>query len=1229
MACVIGVQAQSATYKNITGVSGKPSITGNTVSDISFTTFQFPAIGLALSASAPDLQNDGSYNITYTYTVKNMGGLDLTKVNVNSSFSSTFPSPMTYTITSVSGQGITTNSTFKGTDALPSLSNTNATLAAGATATITVVVNLKNNGQYGTFTTQPAVTAMAGTSTVSDLAVNGAVPDANGNGSAFDDESPTPVTLARPDIEVKKTANTLTPYVGNNVVFTITVTNKGTGDAANVVIAEALGNGFTYVSTSVGSAYNTTTKNWSVGILKSGQSKTMTLTAKVNMSGTYTNTASSNHPEDIVPANNSDIVTVAPLPSADVQIVKTASKDSVNVRDNVTYTLTAGNNGPSHATEVAVTDTLPAGLVPVLPLAGALTYDPATRVITWNLGNVNAGTTGLVQTFDATVSEDMGRAVFANKATITRKEYDPKASNNSSTAAVVPKQFVDLVVTKSINAPSPLYPLDKVTFTVTVQNTGSNNCYDVTVTDVLQSGYNNGTATASKGTFANNNWKITQLNKGETATLTYQVTVQPKGNYNNSATAYTTDNDINLANNTAAIVPPVVTPRMDLAVGIATSGTPQAGQPLTFTVTATNNGPSDATGVIVENLQLPAGYTLTQSTPGSGTYNSSTGVLTIGNLAAGSSTILTLIANVNPDETDYTLNAHITGNETEVTLTNNTASVTPAIKQATDLAVTKTVDFSTPDAGSNVVFTIVAKNDGPSKATNVKVVDALPAGYTFVSASSAAYTGNTWTVGTLNVNQSATLTITAKVNASGSYQNTATISGAEVDNNTSNNTASVSTTPVPVSDVKITKTLSNNAPDAGSTVTFTITATNDGPSVAQSVTVKDVLENGYTYAVNPTPSVGTFNKATGIWTIGNMAAGKTESIALIVKVLGKGTSYGNTATITTTTKDNNTTNNTATVPPATVRAVTDLQIEKTVDKATADAGTKVVFTLKATNKGASPATNVKVTDLLPSGFTFESVQPSNAAYVASSGEWAIGTLDSGEVKSIQLTAIVNATGNYTNTATITGSEYDPVTTNNTSDVTVTRVAVTDLEVLKTVDNTTPDVGATVTFTIKAINHGPSKATGVVVDDPAPSGYGNITYNPTVGTVDTDGKWTIGDLNKDAVATLTVTAKVLASGSYLNTATISGTETDRTTTNNTSSVTSVPVPVADLVVTKTISNSTPDVGNTVTFTITAKNNGPSTATGVTVTDLLKSGYLFKQKTVSSGAYNETTSVWTIG
>jgi uncharacterized repeat protein (TIGR01451 family) len=116
---------------------------------------------------------------------------------------------------------------------------------------------------------------------------------------------------------------------------------------------------------------------------------------------------------------------------------------------------------------------------------------------------------------------------------------------------------------------------------------------------------------------------------------------------------------------------------------------------------------------------------------------------------------------------------------------------------------------------------------------------------------------------------------------------------------------------------------------------------------------------------------------------------------------------------------------------------------------------------------------------------------------------------------------------------------------------------TDLSVVKTINNSTPTFGSTVVFTIVASNISTTNATGVVVTDLLPSGYTYVsdtsggTYNSSTGV------WTIGNITNGASTTLTITATVLTTGAYSNTATGVTNEKDIYSFNNTSTVTPVP------------------------------------------------------------------------
>jgi uncharacterized repeat protein (TIGR01451 family) len=120
-----------------------------------------------------------------------------------------------------------------------------------------------------------------------------------------------------------------------------------------------------------------------------------------------------------------------------------------------------------------------------------------------------------------------------------------------------------------------------------------------------------------------------------------------------------------------------------------------------------------------------------------------------------------------------------------------------------DLAVSDTVSNSTPNVGDVITYTVTLSDIGPDPATGVTVTDLLPAGVSFVSATTSpgtTYLSTTgvWTVGTVNPGQggSQTLSLTAQVVSLIAQTNTATISATDqFDPDTANNTASATETP--------------------------------------------------------------------------------------------------------------------------------------------------------------------------------------------------------------------------------------------------------------------------------------------------------------------------------------------------------------------------------------------------------------------------------------------------
>jgi uncharacterized repeat protein (TIGR01451 family) len=307
----------------------------------------------------------------------------------------------------------------------------------------------------------------------------------------------------------------------------------------------------------------------------------------------------------------------------------------------------------------------------------------------------------------------------------------------------------------------------------------------------------------------------------------------------------------------------------DLAVTKSVSNpAPSVGDAVTFTITLTNNGPDLAGGVAVTD-QLPAGLTFVSATPSQGTYEAGSGFWVVGTMAAGSTTTLTIQAQVVAPGT-HTNRATITGSQVAdpntannsasaaVTATGPPASTTTTVPAAADLAVTKTVDNATPPVGGVVTFTVTLTNNGPAAAgtaaTPVAVTDLLPATLTFVSATPSQGTYGSasgfWIVGVLGPGASGTLQIVAEVTAAGAHSNTATVTGSNLpDVVSTNNSASVTVT---ATQGAVTSTLAPSTTATAPTVAPPLPA----PPPAPAATLPSTGFDGVAIAVVATVLVG-------------------------------------------------------------------------------------------------------------------------------------------------------------------------------------------------------------------------------------------------------------------------------------------------------------------------------------------------------------------------------------
>ncbi|MCU1448756.1 MAG: hypothetical protein JWP02_926, partial [Acidimicrobiales bacterium] len=315
----------------------------------------------------------------------------------------------------------------------------------------------------------------------------------------------------------------------------------------------------------------------------------------------------------------------------------------------------------------------------------------------------------------------------------------------------------------------------------------------------------------------------------------------------------------------------------------------------------------------------------------------------------------------------------------------------------------------------------------------------------------------------------------------------------------------------------------------------------------------------------------------------------------------------------------------------------DLAITKTDGKTSAAPGAQDTYTIVATNNGPAAASGVKITDTFPA--TFTSVSYTAVATGTATGFTASGTgniadtasMPAGSTITYTVTGTItsSATGSIANTATIgIPGITESNTTNNSQTDTDTLTPQADLRITKTDGKTSAIPGTQDTYTIVVSNNGPSNVTGASVTDTFPATFTGVTFTATqlggATGFTANGSGNISDIvNMPSGASITYTAtgtiSPSATGSLANTASVSAPSgtTELDGTNNQQTDTDTLTPRTDLVVTKT--GPSPVTARTnFNYTIKVGNLGPSTATGVTMTDTLPPD--FHIVSVSAPGYN---------
>lgn len=1120
------------------------------------------------------------------------------------------------------------------------------------------------------------------------------------------------------DLELELQADNLTPDVGDVVTFTVQLSNFGDFDATGVSIENLVPSGYGSVAgiSNGGSfGFGTGIITWTsltvpVGANTLALSFNATVLTPTNTAGEFT------HIAEVAFSNQSDLdstfgnddgdqseddedaITAAPL-QADLALTKVESSNNLtpSVGEEISFEITVTNSGPDAATNVQVVDQLLSGFDFVEYNATLGIYDETTGI--WQLGTLLNGNSATL-IIDVLVNPS---GLYTNTSQVIASDahdIDSTPANGVSSEddldeiAVSPVPAIDLSLIKTVDEINPFVG-SNVVFTLTVTNDGPSDATTVQVSDPLPSGFMY--VSDDRGlTYNDTNglWNVGSLTAGSSATLNITASVNATGSYSNTAEIIGHDQaDIDSSPNNGllseddqdvAVVNP--SPLVDVSVTkTADTMTPNVGDAIVFTVTVNNDGPSDATNVVVTDL-LASGYEFVSAVPSDGTYDNFNGSWTLGNLANGASENIVITANVLASG-DYTNTAELTGlSETDMdsepanndSTEDDQQTIVPVPVMVSDLLLRKSVDILSPLVGEEVIFNISITNNGPSDVTGVQILDLLPSGYTYVSNNRTAgvYVPGTgiWELnGTIPNGTTETMNIVAIVNPSGDYFNVAEVfSSSNLDPNSTPNNNNIfendldtaGTTPIPSSDLSLDIIVDNEFPDVGSNVAFTLALTNDGASDATGIVVTDNLPSGYIYISDD--SGGTYDAINGLWNVGAVAGGTTVELVITAQVNTSGDyAYGAEITAAIQADPDSTPGNNLLSEDdqdeqsTTPRLVTDISVTKSADNLIPFVGDQIVFTVTVTNAGPNVATGLVIEDVLASGYDLVSTSVSSGTYDEITGVWVLPLLSDGISETLTVTATVLPFGEYSNSAELIALDtFDPDSTPNNrlsseddQEIIVPMPdGLADLELTKTVDDSTPNVGDVVEFTINLTNHGGSDATGVSVIDQLPSGYSYQSHVASVGTYNaTTGDWiinsTIASQNTETLVVFaTVNAPTGNMDEYLNVATIvssdladpdsspnQGIEEDDFSDgldDDDEAIAFVTPQTTDLAVTKNVDNPSPQIGDEVVFTITLNNQGPMAATNIGIEELLPSGYQLIGFTASAGSYDAVSGFWEI-
>ena len=960
------------------------------------------------------------------------------------------------------------------------------------------------------------------------------------------------------DLAVDKLVNNSVPKYLDMIEYTIVVVNNGPDKSFNVTVGDLLPDGVKFISSN--GQYNPDTGVWFVGDLDANERVTLKIVVQVIKVGNITNNVNvtgTGHDTNLT--NNNDSVSVSVPDCVILDISKVANSTVIVAGENVGYTVTVTNYGPSVASDVVLKDIFNSkellNLQYSLNGVDWLDYDEAV-----SLGDINVCADVTVY-FRAKVNGSV-RGDVLNIVNITTGVDDARGNfTDNETVNVIAN--TTLVVIKDAEI-KELNPGDTVHFIITVIAGGSSDSLNVNLNDILDAklldvaGATYAVDGVNKGSWTGS------IDLGNMLTGT-AVTVDIWAKVLSSA-----DRDVfNLVNVTSDEHPEgnisnttVHVRIVDLAVDkLVNNSVPKYLDMIEYTIVVVNNGPDKSFNVTVGDL-LPDGVKFISS---NGQYNPDTGVWFVGDLDNNESAILKIVVQV-IKVGNIINNVNVTGTGHDTNLTNNNASVSVNVPESVLLNITKVANSTIIVAGENVGYTVVINNYGPSVASDVVLKDIFSSNellnlqYSLNGVDWFNYNGSV-SLGDINVGADVTVYFRAKVNGSvrGDVLNIVNITTG-VDDARGNFTANETVNVIANTTLAVIKDAEIKALNPGDTAHFVITVIAGGSSDSLNVKLEDILDAGLldvksaTYRING----GNLTNYTQIISLGNMHTGSKIVVDIYAAILSTtGQDIFNCVNVTSDEHpEGNTSNTTIHVN------IADLEIIKIVNNATPNYGDEITYTITVRNNGLDNSTNIKVSEVLADNFKFISANASKGYYDLTNGVWAVGNLTNNETAKLVITVKIVKTGFIQNNVSVNGTGFDPNVTNNNATVNITVPQTADLSVVKIVNVDRVSVGNRITYTIVVKNNGPDTALDVYAVDKLSDALKFVSYKASVGVYDpATGIWTIGNLTNKSNATLEITCIVLKTGVISNEVFVNGSTVDLNMTNNYGnvSVTVIPAP----------------------------------------------------------------------